>query len=178
MAKTGDVSAVAVSATVVGLVFLWSGFKGASVLATLQQLITGQKPSWAKTNPIGLPSDSSGSPSASPGATQGSALKLAICASMYGGPSDPTSGSTGYHGDNLNGTMAFAELKMGTALGNLKYKQQVRISYKGKQVVATKLDIGLGGPGCGGYQRGIDLWYQTAAALGFDGLDVVTYEVI
>jgi hypothetical protein len=176
MAKP-DVSPVAVAAAVVGLVFLWSGIKGASVLASVQQLILGQRPTWKKTNPIGLPSSGSGSGSGSSAPTS-SALKQAVCASMYGGPTDPSSGTHGYHGDTLTGTMAFAELKMGTALGGLPYKTQIRIEYKGKAVVATKLDIGAGGPGCGGYQRGIDLWWQTAAALGFDGLDVVTYEVI
>jgi len=97
-----------------------------------------------------------------------------VCASDYGGPGDPTSGVTGYKGDNLNGKMAFAELNMGTALGNLPYRAKVQISYNGRSVIAEKLDIGLGGPGCGGHGRAIDLWYQTAAALGFSGLAPVT----
>lgn len=97
-----------------------------------------------------------------------------VCASDYGGPGDPTSGVTGYRGDNLNGKMAFAELRMGTALGNLPYRAKVQVNYNGRSVIAEKLDIGLGGPGCGGHSREIDLWYQTAQALGFNGLDVVT----
>jgi hypothetical protein len=97
-----------------------------------------------------------------------------VCASDYGGPGDPTSGITGYRGDNLNGKMAFAELMMGTALGNLPYRAKVQISYNGRSVIAEKLDIGLGGAGCGGHSRAIDLWYQTAQALGFNGLGVVT----
>lgn len=97
-----------------------------------------------------------------------------VCASDYGGPGDPTSGVTGYRGDNLNGKMAFAELRMGTALGNLPYRARVQVNYNGRSVIAEKLDIGLGGPGCGGHSREIDLWYQTAQALGFNGLGVVT----
>lgn len=99
-----------------------------------------------------------------------------VCASDYGGPSDPTSGTHGYKGDNLNGKMAFAELNMGTALGNLPYKSKVTINYKGKSVIAEKLDIGAGGGPCHGHARRIDLWYQTAQALGFSGLDTVTIE--
>jgi hypothetical protein len=98
------------------------------------------------------------------------------CASDYGGPGDPTSGVKGYKGDYLPGKMAFAELNMGTALGNLPYRTQLKISYGGRSVVAEKLDIGAGGAGCGGHPRSIDLWYQTAQALGFSGLGVVNYE--
>ena len=93
-----------------------------------------------------------------------------VCASEYGGPSDPTSGTHGYHGDDLTGRMAFAELGMGTALGGLPYKYKLRIDFGGRSVVAEKLDIGLGGPGCGGHGRAIDLWWETARALGFSGL--------
>lgn len=101
-------------------------------------------------------------------------MSRVVCASDYGGPSDPTSGVTGYKGDNLNGKMAFAELRMGTALGNLPYRSKVLVSYNGRSVVAEKLDIGLGGAGCGGHSRDIDLWYQTAAVLGFNGLAPVS----
>lgn len=97
------------------------------------------------------------------------------CASQYGGPSDRTSGTKGYKGDTLTGTMAFAELGMGTALGNLPYKSKMSIEYNGKIITAEKLDIGAGGPGCGGYPRTIDLWWETAQALGFSGLGVVKY---
>ena len=93
-----------------------------------------------------------------------------VCASEYGGPSDPTSGKIGYHGDNLTGRMAYAELGMGTALGGLPYGHRLTITYGGRSVVAEKLDIGLGGPGCGGHSRAIDLWWETAQALGFSGL--------
>lgn len=93
-----------------------------------------------------------------------------VCASEFGGPNDPSTGHTGYRGDDLRGRMAFAELNMGTALGGLPHGAKLQITYGGKSVVAEKLDIGLGGSGCGGHSRAIDLWWETARALGFSGL--------
>lgn len=172
MAPTKQVNAIAVGAVGAGLVFVWSGIKGASILATLQQIIQGKRPSGSNVH--GIDTQSSGTADASTGVT---GPGKQYCASVYGGPADHT-GSTGYHGDNLNGTMSYAELGMGKAMGNLPYRQKLRITYKGKSVVAEKLDIGAGGAGCGGHPRGIDLWYQTAHALGFDGLGVVTVEPV
>ena len=100
-----------------------------------------------------------------------------VGASFYGGPSDSsTHGDTGYRGDHLTGKMAFAELGMGTAMGNLPYKTQLVITYNGKQVIAEKLDIGAGGSKVQGHPRVIDLWYQTAQQLGFDGTGLVYIE--
>jgi phage shock protein A len=62
--------------------------------------------------------------------------------------------------------MAFAELDMGKALGDLPYKTALKIARAGKSVVARKLDIGAGGGPIAGLPRKIDLWYQTAEALG------------
>lgn len=172
-----QVSGIAVAAVGAGLVFLWSGLKGASILTTIQEVIQGKKPSGTQANPIGTPTGG-GSGAGALGAAAGAlGPGKTVCASMYGGPSDHT-GSTGYHGDNLSGTMAYAELGMGTALGGLPYRQKVRVTYKGKSVVAEKLDIGAGGAGCGGHSRAIDLWWETANAIGFSGLDVVQVEVI
>ncbi|MGH2866770.1 MAG: hypothetical protein ACRDNK_04260 [Solirubrobacteraceae bacterium] len=50
-----NVNAVAVGAIGVGLIFTWSGLKGASILATLQSVIQGQKPSGANTHAITVP---------------------------------------------------------------------------------------------------------------------------
>lgn len=98
-----------------------------------------------------------------------------VGASDYGGPSDPsTPGTTGSCGESLVGTMAFAELGMGINLGHLACGTQLLIGYNGKSVLATKMDIGLGGAPVAGHVRCIDLWYQTAAALGFSGVGVVT----
>jgi hypothetical protein len=99
------------------------------------------------------------------------------CASVFGGPGDPATGHTGYKGDDLRGKMAFAELVMGTALGHLPYQTKLILKYKGKTVVAEKLDIGLGGGPCSdGTPRAIDLWYETAQALGFSGgLGIIEY---
>ena len=98
-----------------------------------------------------------------------------VGASMYGGPGDPSSGTTGYKGDNLDTSpLAFAELGMGHNLGGLAYGAGLVISYKGRAVTAYKLDIGAGGGAVQGHRRDIDLYYRTAAALGFpNGLDLV-----
>lgn len=98
-----------------------------------------------------------------------------VGASFYGGPGDPsTPGTHGYKGDELDGTHAYAELKMGTALGGLPHGTKLVITYNGKSVVGTKLDIGAGGDKVGGLPRSIDLWYQTAQAIDFTGTGVVT----
>lgn len=79
----------------------------------------------------------------------------------------------GYKSDSLTGTYSYAELSKNasdkdfTALGGLKYKQKLAITYKGKTVVAEKLDIGAGGGDVAGKSRDIDLIYdKTAKALG------------
>jgi len=90
-------------------------------------------------------------------------------ASVFGGPNDPATGTIGYRGDSLPGRMAFAELNMGTAMGGLPYKAPVRVSLGNRSVIARKLDIGAGGGPVGGVPRAIDLWHETAAALGMKG---------
>ncbi len=101
------------------------------------------------------------------------------CASVYAGGS----GKYGFVGPT---TLAFAELSTNyqtagpwdfSALGNLPAKTKVLLKYHGRHVYAEKLDVGRGGPGCGGHKRVIDLAPATAAALGFPGLDVVEYLV-
>ena len=84
----------------------------------------------------------------------------------------------GYMSDSLAGTYSYAELsppdfkgvvtdQIATNLGKLPYKQKLAITYKGKTVVAEKLDIGLGGGPVGGKQRDIDLHFdKTVQALG------------
>lgn len=101
-----------------------------------------------------------------------------VGASMYGGPTDPTSGTHGYKGDLLTGKAAFAELSMGTALGMLPYRTKliIRNTKTKKEVIAEKLDIGLGGAPVEGHARRIDLWYQTAQAIGFSGVGLVEIE--
>jgi hypothetical protein len=111
-----------------------------------------------------------------------------VGASEYGGPGDPgTPTDHSSSGVALDGHMAFAELglpsasdpnpgdarNLGTALGYgkaLPFHATVQITANGKSVVAEKLDVGGGGPPVGDppYQRDIDLWWQTAQALGLD----------
>ena len=99
-----------------------------------------------------------------------------VGASEFGGPGDPGTGSQGYKGDNLTGKSCFAELGMGSNLGGLPYKAQLRITFNGKSVVASKLDIGAGGGDVQGHRRDIDIWWETANALGFSGLGLVQIE--
>lgn len=111
-----------------------------------------------------------------------------VGASEYGGPGDPTTPTDhSSSGVALDGHMAFAELglpnasdpnpydarNLGTALGYgkaLPFYSTVQITANGKSVVAEKLDVGGGGPPVGDppHQRDIDLWWQTAQALGVD----------
>lgn len=109
---------------------------------------------------------SSGGPTPPPGGEL-------VGASYYGGPTDHTSGTVGSSGVSLPGKMAFAELAMGKALGGLPYHTKLKIGYNGKSVVAEKLDIGLGGDDVNGKNRAIDLWYETANAIGMPGTAVV-----
>lgn len=115
---------------------------------------------------------------------------IVVGASEYGGPGDPnTHGDKGAFGA-LAGHMAYAELglsgvsdsnwqdadKIGLALGlgkALAPHTELQITANGHSVIAEKLDDGAGGGPVGSppKERVIDLWYQTAAALGLDTTD-------
>jgi murein DD-endopeptidase MepM/ murein hydrolase activator NlpD len=58
--------------------------------------------------------------------------------------------------------------------GGVAPAQPARITYNGKSVIARKADRGNGGAS----QPKIDLWYTTAAALGFDGIGKVKVELL
>ena len=66
------------------------------------------------------------------------------------------------------------------ALGKKKPFQKLKITYKGKTLIAEKGDIGRGKLEKDGKFKGelrcIDLHKTLAKALGFNGLDYVTYE--
>src|SRR5207247_156570 len=174
------ISGTGLAALAGGSLLLWSSLAGRKWSEVLRELLKGSQPGTGVDYPITAAAASTATSGTSGGITAptpGPGAKQ-VCASEFGGPGDPSTGSHGYHGDNLNGTMAYAELRMGTALGKLPYKQRARITYNGKSVEAIKLDIGLGGAGCGGHSRDLDLWYETARALGFSGLGVVTFETI
>jgi len=97
---------------------------------------------------------------------------------IQGGGSDDT--GLGNVGDvKLPGRTAIAELASGSALGGLPYETKVEITYKGKTIVAEKLDIGTGGGSVKGKSRAVDLWWETARLLDFkDGTDVVTIHAV
>jgi hypothetical protein len=87
-------------------------------------------------------------------------------------------GGTGYLGDSLPGTYSYAELGDGQAMGGLKHKQKLAISYKGKTVVAEKLDTGGGGDDVSGKTRAIDLYQdKTAEYLGIISAGVAVVKV-
>lgn len=175
MAGKQGISGTGVAALAGGSLLLWSALTGRKWSEVLLELMKGQQPGTGTDYPISIQSASTGG--ATTGVAPGPGAKV-VCASEFGGPNDPGTGSHGYHGDNLKGTMAYAELGMGHALGGLPYRQQAKITYNGRTVTAVKLDIGLGGPGCGGKPRAVDLWWETANALGFSGLGVVTFEPV
>ena len=61
-----------------------------------------------------------------------------------------------------------------SALGNLPFGTKLKITYNGRSVIASKGDVGAGGPS----HPKIDLHITLAKALRFDlnkGLDYVTY---
>ena len=103
-------------------------------------------------------------------------------ATLYGGPTDSSSGCIGYRGDNLCGWKwrSWAELGMGCsvgsgALGGLPYKAKIRVLYRHRKLTVVKRDCGLGGGPVFGYPRAIDLWHKAAAYLRFPGYGVVQW---
>ena len=52
MGKSGGISGISVGVIGAGVLFAWSGLKGASVAATIQDLIKGQKPAGENIKPI------------------------------------------------------------------------------------------------------------------------------
>ena len=86
----------------------------------------------------------------------------------------------GCRDNNLfDGGMYYAELSINPAkkdfkaLGNLPFGTKLRITYKGKTVIASKADVGAGGP----HHPKIDLNINLAKRLGFkNGLDHVYIE--
>ena len=89
---------------------------------------------------------------------------------------------TGCKNNNLyDGGLYYAELSINPAqkdfrvLGGLPFGQKLRITYKGRSVIASKGDVGSGGP----YHPKIGLHINLANALGFyNGLDYVQIEKV
>jgi hypothetical protein len=95
-----------------------------------------------------------------------------VGATEYGGPGDPSSGTTGASGTNLlQHPDTYAELggltfQTATAMGGLPYMTPLRVSWGTHSAIAYKRDFGYGGGPIDGLPRVIDLWYQFAGALG------------
>ena len=89
---------------------------------------------------------------------------------------------TGCRNNNLyDGGLYYAELSINPAqkdfrvLGGLPFGQKLRITYNGRSVIASKGDVGAGGPN----HPKIDLHINLANALGFsNGLDYVQIEKV
>jgi hypothetical protein len=114
---------------------------------------------------------------------------LIVGASVFGGKqsggkwvenlADNGGNDLGDHGNHMTGTPAIAELDMGKALGGIPDGTRLEIDYNGKKVIAVKNDIGAGGANVEGHKRAVDLWWQTANALGFnDGTGVITVHAV
>ena len=105
------------------------------------------------------------------GGAGGSGSAERVGATEYGGPGDPSSGTVGSSGVDLDAHPdSYAELggttfQTATALGGLAYETPLRITWGGHSVIAYKRDIGLGGGPIDGLPREIDLWWQLGAAL-------------
>ena len=88
----------------------------------------------------------------------------------------------GCRNNNLyDGGFYYAELSIDPnkkdyrALGGLQYGQRLKITYKGKCAIATKGDVGVGGPN----HPKINIHANLAKALGFpNGLDYVQIETV
>ena len=86
-------------------------------------------------------------------------------------------GLNSYDGKPIAGHTAFAELGGGTLLGGLPYQKdgkpntKLEITYKGKSIIAEKVDIGTGQSDDDHYK--VDLWWETAKLLGVtDNVDI------
>ncbi len=100
---------------------------------------------------------------------------------------DDDNGIGYYGGVPLHNRVSFAELSNNpdsgkpdwSALGGLPGGTRVEIKYKGRCLIAEKLDVGTGGYGYQGKKRALDLWWQTARSIGFtSGLDIMNIRVV
>lgn len=107
---------------------------------------------------------------------------IVVAASVFGGPRDPSTGSTGYKGDDLRKHPdSFAELSKNpnsldfSALGNLPYMAPITVTdiATGRSVTLYKRDVGAGGRGVGNHPRAVDIWYQAAQQIGLSGVGLV-----
>jgi hypothetical protein len=71
MAK--NINGIAAGAAGIGLLFIWSGLKGASILATLQDVIQGKKPAGQNAHEIAVAADggAAGDTGSTPGGDSG-----------------------------------------------------------------------------------------------------------
>ncbi len=104
---------------------------------------------------------------------------------VQGGPQPHDDNGQGNGGGSPAGHSAYAELSVSpgsqdfSAMGNLPEHTKLAITFKGKTVIAEKLDVGAGGSSVNGKPRVIDLWWETAKLLNFTtGTDVVNIRAV
>ena len=156
--RTSRFGTIATAIAVLGIV---SAGVGAAVLALLLRFV--EQNSGCSAAPSGAAGSIVLGP---PGAGQ------TVGATEYGGPGDPSSGTTGASGANLlEHPDSYAELggltfQTATAMGGLPYMTPLRITWASHSAVAYKRDFGFGGGPIDGLPRVIDLWWQLATRLG------------
>lgn len=121
-----SVSGIAVGSVAVGLVFLWSGLKGASVISTLQELIQGKRPSFAPAHSIPIPSTTPAPAGGGSGGASGAGWATARASSYWGSQTASGKAMTAT-------TIASPYLPLGTV---------VEVAYKGKSATGTVWDFG------------------------------------
>ncbi len=105
-------------------------------------------------------------------ALEGPGSGARVGATEFGGPGDPSSGSVGASGVDLDAHPdSYAELggttfQTATAMGGLAYETPLRVTWGAHSAIAYKRDFGLGGGPIDGLPRVIDLWWRFASALG------------
>lgn len=99
-----------------------------------------------------------------------------VTASEYGGSDGDLIGSTKYGWAELSNNYSATGRWDFSALGGLPRGTKLKIGYRGRSIIAPKVDVGAGGPGLGGRKRAIDLTQSAARRLGFSGLGNVTWE--
>lgn len=105
------VNGKALAVTSIGVLFIWSGIKGWSLLGTVQDLVTGATPSGANVNPLGT-----GATSSLPGNSAGGG-SIADVAKQYEGHAYRFGGAPGKDGSQPWDCSSFANFVLGVRLG-------------------------------------------------------------
>ncbi len=138
----------ALTAVGVGVLLMYSGVKGWSILGTLGDLITGVPPSQPVTNPLTNPSSGTpeGLPSAGPGGLP-SAGSLAEIALTYQGHAYRFGGAPGPDGENPWDCSSFVNFVVGVKAGRAVPGYAAGTRVPRDQVAAGDILVWTGAPG-------------------------------